>query len=305
MTEIPWQAVRQRGVFTSAQAIEGGLSAWQVRHRLSTGRWHRVLGRGVSAHAPPATGWPAHTLAWAAVLTWSDAVVSHHVAGVIHGFPVRIVEPVRVYTHTNHHRRPGLLAHRTPPADHLIVEPDPGLRITCIARTAIDLLAVLPAGAADDLYAWLDAHGRLGRGQLTEAVRRHTGRRGVGRLRDLQRRTAAGAVSEAERRMHMLLRRARIEGWSAGARIFDAQGLVGVVDLLFEAERVVVEIDGWRAHSGPAAFQRDRRRQNRLLLAGYVVLRFTWDDITTRPDAVAEEVRRALHRPGTGMVTFL
>jgi len=71
-------------------------------------------------------------------------------------------------------------------------------------------------------------------------------------------------------------------------------GVIGVVDLLFEAARLVVEVDGIRAHSDRDSFVRDRRRQNRLINAGYRVLRFTWWDIVEHPDVVVDHVLSAL-----------
>lgn len=61
--------------------------------------------------------------------------------------------------------------------------------------------------------------------------------------------------------------------------------------LLFVAEGLIVEIDGWQAHGSRPAFITDRRRQNRLVNAGYLVLRFTWDDIVHSPEAVTTAVR--------------
>ena len=71
------------------------------------------------------------------------------------------------------------------------------------------------------------------------------------------------------------------------------------MDVLFEQERVVIEVDGYGTHSSREAFQRDRTRQNELVAAGYRVLRFTWDDLDRRPAAVIRQVRTALaSRPG-------
>jgi len=56
----------------------------------------------------------------------------------------------------------------------------------------------------------------------------------------------------------------------------------------------VIEVDGERSHTGREAFVRDRRRQNALVNAGYTVLRYTWWDLTQRPDAVQAEIRRAV-----------
>jgi hypothetical protein len=47
-------------------------------------------------------------------------------------------------------------------------------------------------------------------------------------------------------------------------------------------------------HSGADRFRADRRRQNALVLAGWTVLRFTWDDLVHRPAHVLTEIREAL-----------
>jgi len=58
--------------------------------------------------------------------------------------------------------------------------------------------------------------------------------------------------------------------------------LIGIGDLVFESARLVVEIDGRAYHVTPERFEHDRRRQNRLMAAGWTVLRFTWRDLTER-----------------------
>ena len=47
------------------------------------------------------------------------------------------------------------------------------------------------------------------------------------------------------------------------------------VDALWSHERLVVELDGYAYHRGRAAFERDRRRDAALVLAGYRVVRIT------------------------------
>ena len=69
-----------------------------------------------------------------------------------------------------------------------------------------------------------------------------------------------------------------------------------VADVLFREARVVVEVDGWAAHSDREAFERDRQRQNVLVNAGYVVLRFTWRDLTEREPTVVAQIREAVDR---------
>ena len=103
---------------------------------------------------------------------------------------------------------------------------------------------------------------------------------------------ATNPWSAAERRLHAALRRAHIGGWVANARIRVGGRLV-VGDVLFVEERLILEVDGFEYHSAADDFQRDRERQNLLTLAGYRVLRFTWDQLE-HPDYVLGQVRRAL-----------
>lgn len=68
---------------------------------------------------------------------------------------------------------------------------------------------------------------------------------------------------------------------------------VGEVDLLV-AGRVVVECDGFAYHGGRREFRNDRRRDRELVALGYVVLRFTWEDVMQHPAQMVDSVRRAL-----------
>ncbi len=92
-----------------------------------------------------------------------------------------------------------------------------------------------------------------------------------------------------------ILRSGQITGWKANVEIRDADGLIGVGDVVFDRARLVLEVDGLAFHTTPEQFQRDRERQNRLVAAGWTVLRFTWRDLTTRPAYVLASVRRVLH----------
>ena len=57
--------------------------------------------------------------------------------------------------------------------------------------------------------------------------------------------------------------------------------------------RVLVEFDG-DVHRERATFVRDRRRQNRIVAAGWAVLRFTSADVYGDPAGVLHQIRRAL-----------
>ena len=66
------------------------------------------------------------------------------------------------------------------------------------------------------------------------------------------------------------------------------------VDFLWPERRLVVEVDGYRAHSGRSAFESDRARDVELRLLGYEVVRFTWRQLTDRPREVADVLRKLL-----------
>ena len=66
------------------------------------------------------------------------------------------------------------------------------------------------------------------------------------------------------------------------------------VDCGWEAPRVAVELDSHRWHRNAVAFEADRRKRNRLRLAGWLLLEFAARRLRQAPEAVVEEVRTAL-----------
>jgi very-short-patch-repair endonuclease len=60
--------------------------------------------------------------------------------------------------------------------------------------------------------------------------------------------------------------------------------------------RLVVEADSFGWHSSPSALNDDRERDVELTLAGYHVLRFTYEQVTERPRYVVDAILAALLR---------
>jgi very-short-patch-repair endonuclease len=96
---------------------------------------------------------------------------------------------------------------------------------------------------------------------------------------------------EIERRFLTICRRHRLPTPALQHRIHGK-----AYDFAWPEHRVVVETDGWQAHGTPYAFQADRTETNVLQLAGWLVLRFTWEDLTRRSRRVAATVKAALAR---------
>jgi very-short-patch-repair endonuclease len=67
-----------------------------------------------------------------------------------------------------------------------------------------------------------------------------------------------------------------------------------LVDFHWPGTKLVVETDGFTYHSTPSAFEADRQRDQHLTLAGYTVVRFTYNQITREPEVSAARLRRLL-----------
>ncbi len=67
------------------------------------------------------------------------------------------------------------------------------------------------------------------------------------------------------------------------------------MDFAWPEQRLLVEVDGFAFHADRSRYRSDRRRTNALVLAGWRVLRFSWEDVVHRPDVVVAQVRAALH----------
>jgi very-short-patch-repair endonuclease len=90
-----------------------------------------------------------------------------------------------------------------------------------------------------------------------------------------------GRSAGAEARLLELIRAARLPRPQTNVRIGRYE-----VDLVWHAQRVVVEVDGYEFHSSRQPFERDRIRDAELQAAGYGVLRVTWRQIVHEPEAV-------------------
>lgn len=102
--------------------------------------------------------------------------------------------------------------------------------------------------------------------------------------------------SEAERRLLDVLRARGIAAPETNVRVGRYE-----VDLLWRAERVVVEVDGYAFHATRSAFERDRVRDAELQAAGLAVARVTWRQIVDTPDATVRRIARLLDSRGVAV----
>lgn len=291
-------ARRQHAVLGLGQLRGLGLEARAVQHRAVAARFHRVH-RGVYSLVPP----PLLTYRgrlMAAVLACGDgAAVSHHDAAALHD--LRPVSGSRIHVtipRGSTRALTGLTVHRsvtlTPP-DVTTVD---GIPTTAVARTLLDLAAVLDQPRVEralnqaevlrvfDLRALEDQLGRnphhLGRRTLTSALA-------------LYQPEATADETALEQRFLALIGAAGLPLPERQAHVDPGDG--GPLlrpDFLWRDQRLILETDGRQVHGTRRAFEKDRRRDQRLMLAGWRVVRVTWRQLRDEPQSVVDLVRQLL-----------
>jgi len=286
-------ACARHGVVTWAEARAAGFSARAIDIRLERGTWRR-LGRVliIPRHVTSADA----GLAWALHLhSGPESIVSGSVAArlqswdiagteavVISKVPVRFPADWRATVlrrgsaaKVEHPHLPPLAPAEDALADLLIIRPEAQARL--LLDHALQRRWISPQ-ALDEVIAR-----RSGRG-----------RKGLARLRMLRERAVTGSRSEAEQLMGRLLRRTG-GNWIANYAVHDEQGrTLAEIDFADPVLKIAIEVDGRAFHSDRRSFERDRERQNMLVLRGWVILRFTWERLINDPEGVIAEVVAAL-----------
>lgn len=159
-------------------------------------------------------------------------------------------------------------------------------------RTVLDCALTLPF---DEALVVADSALRqedLTATSLSEAAARL---RGAGRVRAT--RIAAAASPLAANPFESVLRAIALEvpGLSVVPQVsIAAPGFFARPDLVDVERRLVLEADSHAWHSSRSALRRDCRRYNGLVLLGWTVLRFTWEDVMAYPDLVTDDLVRAV-----------
>jgi very-short-patch-repair endonuclease len=283
-------ASRQHGVVARWQLLGAGVTANQIQWRLRSGRLHEIH-RGVYLVGHPVP--PPLAVEQAALLASGvQAVLSHRSAANLWNLlPYPASAPAWVTVPPGRGAsRSGIQTYRALVPSRDIRNRD-GLRLTSPPRTILDLSLSLDEQELEHVVGEAAYRRLASEAELAAQVQGNEGRRGVAKLRRIlelpggPRRTR----SPAEQRMLSLLRRARITGFETNARIHGYE-----VDLLWRRAGLAVEIDGWDAHSGRVAFERDRLKMATLNANGVIVMPVTGRQIRDDPTGVLERVQRAL-----------
>jgi hypothetical protein len=279
-------AARQNGNITRRQLLAIGVDDGGIAWRVKIGRLHRVFRAVYSVGRRPVS---PYEWASAAVLACGPgAALSHSSAMALWGYWRHWDKPFEV-TVVGDRRTTGIRVHRSTTLRRRDVTTQLGIRVTSPARTLIDMSPRLKDKALTRTVnnalnsLWLTED------QLADALGRHPALPGAKRIAAL-----IGLPGTATR-----------SGWEDDFPRFCADhGLPApvmglpfhgyILDAVFAAERVIVELDSWQFHKGKIAFEADRERDAHTLANGFVTVRVTEERLDERPRQEADRLRAIL-----------
>ncbi|MGH8962967.1 MAG: hypothetical protein ACRDWT_17565 [Jatrophihabitantaceae bacterium] len=280
-------------VLSRAEALARGFTRDAIAHRLSTGRWQRVL---------------PHTYLTGSTLTWSDRLHAALAfagdealltgAAALADLGIRTVQRPRstllLVPYSTHVRPAGWVrlrrTARLPDAATL-----PGPRRAQLARAVADLALERPrlddvrALVTQAIRARLCTAEQLHR-ELCEGPRRHSRN-----LRLALEEVGAGAWSAPEGRAARILRAADVPPFEQNARVDLPDGTFVIVDFLWRALRAVLEIDSIEHHhTTPEQIERTGDRHLKLESAAFSVTHRTPWLVFNEPERFARGIERWL-----------
>ncbi len=298
-------SLRLAGIATRAELAAVGVSRSQIRAAVLRGELVS-MGNGVYATASKVEelrevqGAEEVLRVTAALATvGAGAVASHETAAVIHGLdlvgkPSPDVRITRAPGNGSRSGRPGVIVHSAALPRGQITE-RVGVPVTTVARTVVDLARTLDVNqgvvAADSALRTMQTSLQELRSVL-EACRQWPGL-----LR------AAEVVEFADWRAESALESiARVVIRDCGLPRPELQVTIRCdrasyrVDFLWPHYRTVAEVDGAAKYDNKSLALYQLRRDDALRQAGFEVVHFDWQDITTAPLQVAKSIRAAFER---------
>lgn len=288
-------ASRQKHLVTLPQLLAIGLGGRAVSHRVQGGRLTRLHRRVFALHPPP---YSPHQRYLAAVYACGpSSSVSDLPACWLLGMTEDLPEVPHVSNPGGIGRTlSGIVVHERA-IDPCDLTRQYGIPCTTPARTILDCAGSVDILRLEELLMAADS-GRPGldRRRLEELVAENAGRRGIRNLRELISSDPKEAEVENERRMLRICRRFAIPEPETQHEI-RAEGRTFRADFCWPELKLIVECDSWRWHGGKHKVEQDRDRDQVLAIAGWLVVRFTRNQIKLRPDRTGERLKALTARP--------
>jgi predicted transcriptional regulator of viral defense system len=284
-------AAAQHGLVTTRQLNACGFDGGAIRVRVARGQLHPLL-RGVYAVGHAALT-PTAAFAAAVLACGPGAVLSHRAATAHLGLLAWDErEPEVTVPRSGGRGIVGIRVHRNRLDPRDIWTRD-GIRVTCPARTILDVAATMPAKQLRRMARQAQAEQRVNVRQLVDILERHPRRRGAAKLRRVIADGPAPTRSDHEDLVLDLIDRADLARPELNPKLhLDGRDIFP--DTLWRDERLVIECDGRRWHDDPLTRQNDADKQAILEAHGYRVLRITWQQVVDHPAQTLARIRAAL-----------
>ncbi len=295
------QAASQHGVLSLGQLESLGISASGVRNRAASGRLHRVH-HAVYSLAPPSLLTLDGRYMAAALACGPDAVISYRSAAAL--LELRRTERSNIdvtIPGRSPRKHAGIDLHRSTtlrPEDTTQIRSIP---VTTIARTMLDLSQVVDRRGVERACNQAEINDALDLDAMLDQIDHNSARAASRRLRAALNDHYLGATptwSELEERFLRMCRVNHLPQPEVNVWIDPGDDDPAMVraDFVWREHRLVVETDGHRTHRTHLAFEHDRRRDQRLIVAGWTVIRTTWIQVTRRPEQVAATIASLIRR---------
>ncbi len=282
-------------VVTWKRLIDGGVQEAAIRRRI--GNVLTPFTPGVYIVGEPSR----RTLLFAALESIPTGAASRSTAAGLLDLPIDKVDQIqiviphglkRVFEGPFDVRQSKLM----PDADFIVAR---GFRCTSVERTICDLGTDLMPSEIQGLIEWSITNRRMTRSSFQACARAYCrrGRQGSGLIRHLNIALLDDEpfpASKLEQLGVRLFRRGRLGAFVLHFEPPWSDGVTGIVDIAWPELRVIVELDGRRWHAMSKAQSNDRARDRKANAHGWFVLRFGWQEITERPEAVLAELGRFL-----------
>ena len=277
--------------FRGSDAIKQGLL---TPKQLRGPNYHRLF-PGIYLHRGSASDLRTRSIAAYLLVSETGALAGYSAAELLGARCAPRDADVEVLTPGRRLRqRPGMRVHRGFVADDEVTTVH-GVLVTSPVRTAFDLARWLPL---IDAVVAVDALARVCEflpSEVDQIYRRYPRVRWRTRVGPVLGLTDERSESPMETRLRLVLvlrglPQPEVQHWVEGPA-----GQRARLDLAYADLRIGIEYDGDQ-HRDRGEFAADRRRDNWLGQLGWLVLRFTADDVLRKPDSVAAQVRSVLFR---------
>lgn len=290
-------AAVQDAVISLAQLTDLGLSASGVGKRVAAGRLYRVH-QGVYSLIAPALLTRNGRFMAAVLACGNRAVLSHRAAATLHELRLRTRSLIDVTAPGSRGKgRPGIRAHSAATLlerDTTLIDNIPA---TSLARTLLDIAEDAIRREVERAIDAAEQNRTLDMSAIDDVLARAGGRHGAALLTSVLQEHRLGCTITRNDLEEAFLRICRSIGLPpdhVNAWIPFPDGGGAEADFLWHAPRLIVEVDGRDVHTTRRAFESDRRRDQRLAMLGYRVIRFTWRQVIHEPDHVAATLRALL-----------